>query len=116
MKRYEYNFPAMLSACLLGIAAAGLCVKGFLVTYDESSSAKIVGGDAYNYIIYASRGAVWMGAGIASALLAIAILLGAVYGAIARYLDQWEILWGESAAEKVAEKVTEENMTQQPSI
>ena len=58
----------IISALVLGLAGAILAIYGLMVVYDDST--KIVGGDAYNYIIYAMRGTAWVAAG------AVAVLLG----------------------------------------
>lgn len=54
---------------LYGVAAI-LAVIAFVIAYQDSSgSNKIVGGDAFNFIIYAGRATVWMGAAITAALI-----------------------------------------------
>lgn len=66
---------------ILGIAAVFatlsiiLTIYGLYKLYDNSYQSQIVGGDAYNYIIYATRGTAWICAGIVSALMTIATLL-----------------------------------------
>lgn len=43
--------------------------KGWYTVYDNSYSAQIVGGDAYNFIIYATRGTALVCVGIVCAIL-----------------------------------------------
>jgi hypothetical protein len=59
------------------ICASVACLAlGFYQIYGKiDSSAKIVGGDAYDYIIYGERGLAWIGAGLVCAVLACAFLL-----------------------------------------
>lgn len=59
-------------AILLYIVAVGLAIGGFVNAYfDSGYPHAIVGGDAFNYIIFATRGAVWMGGAIVSAIIAL---------------------------------------------
>jgi hypothetical protein len=60
-----------------GIIFAG---KGWYTLYDNSYSAQIVGGDAYNFIIYATRGTALVCLGIVCAILSVTF---AVFGLIA---------------------------------
>lgn len=56
-------------AVILYLAAIGLAIGGFVNAYfDSDYPHSIVGGDAYNYIIFATRGMVWMGGAIVSAI------------------------------------------------
>lgn len=58
-----------------GLFIAGalvFCAIGLYKLYDNSSDARIVGGDAYNYIIYATRGTAFICAGIVCAVLSVA--------------------------------------------
>ena len=57
------------------VVAILLCVYGLYKTYAYGSDDKIVGGDAYNFIILASRGTAWVCAGIVSALIGVAIAI-----------------------------------------
>lgn len=57
------------------VVAVLLCVYGLYKTYAYGSDDKIVGGDAYNFIILAGRGTAWVCAGIVSALIGIAIAI-----------------------------------------
>lgn len=61
----------IIAALALGLAGTILAIHGLMVVYDDSSSAKIVGGDAYNYIIYATRGTAWVAAGAVAGLLSV---------------------------------------------
>ena len=57
---------------LIFVAVAVItAIYGLQMMYDNSYSAKIVGGDAYNYIIHATRGTAWVCAGILSSVLAL---------------------------------------------
>lgn len=55
---------------LIGIALAGYGL--FVAFQDLNWENKIVGGDAYNYIIFSGRGAVIVGAGIVSSIVGLA--------------------------------------------
>lgn len=59
----------VLAAAVFSGAAVYLSYRGLTITYDDSYSAQVVGGDAYNHIIYATRGTAWVGSGIVSAVL-----------------------------------------------
>jgi hypothetical protein len=54
---------------------------GLYTMYDNSYSSRIVGGDAYNFIIYATRGTAFICAGIICAVLSVAF---ALFGRTAR--------------------------------
>ena len=62
------------SAIFLAVAVA-LIANGFWVmhSYDRSGASGPVGADAYNYIIWASRGTGWICAGIGSGVVAIGL-------------------------------------------
>lgn len=63
---------AGMFAFLFYLAAVGLTVFGIVnAFYDSDYKHSIVKGDAYNYIIFAGRGLIFVGAGIVSALLGI---------------------------------------------
>ena len=56
---------------LLIIASLVFAGKGWYTLYDDSYNARIVGGDAYNFIIYATRGTALVCIGIVSAVLSV---------------------------------------------
>lgn len=59
-------------AVVFYLAALVLAVYGLFIAFQDSSySNKVVGGDAYNYIIFAGRATVVVGAGIISAILGL---------------------------------------------
>lgn len=60
---------------ILQILALALAGYGLGVMYEDSYSARIVGGDAYNYMIYAARGTGWICAGIVSAIVGLGCIL-----------------------------------------
>jgi hypothetical protein len=61
---------------LFSLVAMVLTGYGLTLMFGEIAEAdKIVGGDAYNYIILATRGAGVIGAGAASAALAVAFAI-----------------------------------------
>lgn len=64
------------AAC--GAIALGFVFYGLDMMYDNSYSNRVVGGDAYNFIIYATRGTAYVGAGIVFAALSTTL---AVIGA-----------------------------------
>ena len=54
---HSSNSPVMLVISVLFIVAAIIfAVTGWYTVYNDSYSARVVGGDAYNFIIYATRG------------------------------------------------------------
>lgn len=53
------------------VAAIVFTGKGWYTVYDNSYSAQIVGGDAYNFIIYATRGTALICIGIVCAVLSV---------------------------------------------
>jgi hypothetical protein len=56
------------------LAAIALAIVGLVITYTNPDyQNKIVGGDAFNYIIFAARGAVWIGASIVTAIAALGL-------------------------------------------
>lgn len=61
-------------SALFLIAGAILAIVGIVTMYNyEADSARIVGGDAYNFIIIATRGTGLICAGIVSALIGCAL-------------------------------------------
>jgi hypothetical protein len=57
---------------LLALIFAGI---GLYKLYDNSYDARVVGGDAYNYIIYATRGTAFICVGIVCAVLSVTFAL-----------------------------------------
>lgn len=53
------------------VAAMVFAGKGWYTLYDNSYGARIVGGDAYNFIIYATRGTAVICVGIVCAVLSV---------------------------------------------
>ena len=53
------------------VAALIFAGKGWYTVYDNSYDARIVGGDAYNFIIYATRGTALVCVGIVCAVLSV---------------------------------------------
>lgn len=58
---------------LFMIASIGFSIYGVYTLYNNNYSARIVGGDAYNYIIYATRGTAWVCVGIVSAIIGLTL-------------------------------------------
>jgi cell division protein FtsW (lipid II flippase) len=56
---------------LFMIVAVGCTIYGIRTVYSDDYSSKIVGGDAYNFIIYATRGTVWVCVGIVNAVIGL---------------------------------------------
>lgn len=57
------------------VVALLLCLFGLYKTFAYGSDDKLVGGDAYNFIILAGRGTALICAGIVSALTGVAIAI-----------------------------------------
>ena len=67
-----YGLAAVFAAIALGFTYYGLAFM-----YDDSYANQVVGGDAYNFIIYATRGTAYVAAGIVFAVLsATASIIG----------------------------------------
>lgn len=60
---------------VLALLALGFTYYGLSLMYDNSYSQRIVGGDAYNFIIYAARGTAYVCAGVVFATLSVATAL-----------------------------------------
>jgi succinate dehydrogenase hydrophobic anchor subunit len=56
---------------LLIVAALVFAGVGWYTVYNDTYSAKVVGGDAYNFIIYATRGTALVCVGIVCAVLSV---------------------------------------------
>jgi hypothetical protein len=66
--------PASIFSLILYLAAIAIAIVGLAIAYtDPNYQHKIVGGDAFNYIIFAARGAVWIGASIVTAIAALGL-------------------------------------------
>ena len=63
-----------LSAVFI-VASVIFAGVGLYKLYDNSYSARIVGGDAYNFIIYATRGTAFVCVGIICAVLSVTFAL-----------------------------------------
>jgi hypothetical protein len=61
----------VLISGLLIVAASIFAGIGWYTLYDDSYKAKVVGGDAYNFIIYATRGTAMVCIGIVCAVLSV---------------------------------------------
>ena len=82
------NSPVFLFISGLFIVAAIIFAsKGWYTLYDNSYSAQVVGGDAYNFIIYATRGTALVCVGIVCAILSVTF---AVFAHIARQHENRE--------------------------
>jgi hypothetical protein len=68
----------VVAAVVFLLAAGVLAYLGWATVFDESYKARIVGGDAYNYIISAGRGTAYACIGIVCALAAVTFALFAV--------------------------------------
>lgn len=60
-----------LFAIIFALIAIGIAIYGINTMYNNSYDARVVGGDAYNYIIYATRGTAFVASGIISALFSV---------------------------------------------
>lgn len=69
---------ALFISALFIVAAIVFAGKGWYAVYDNSYDARIVGGDAYNYIIYATRGTALVCVGIVCAVLSVTFALFAL--------------------------------------
>lgn len=75
--------PALTNLEIVFLFLAGLLAIGSLlnvgygihITYTYNDASKVVGGDAYNFIIIGLRGLAWICTGIVSAILAILCFL-----------------------------------------
>lgn len=65
-------YPELFFSIIFYLLAAILVISGLVVAYQDSNYVnEIVGGDAYNYIIFAGRGITWAVASITSALFGL---------------------------------------------
>lgn len=53
------------------VAAIIFTIYGIRTVYNDNYDAKLVGGDAFNFIIYATRGTVWVCVGIVNAVIGL---------------------------------------------
>ena len=78
-KQSEGMAPTLIAFSIVFLViAAALAIKGLYTLYDDSFSARIVGGDAYNFIIYAGRGTAQVCAGIVSAVIGATLAIFAL--------------------------------------
>lgn len=75
MGQQESKKPSQIFSATFYFVAVLMVIFGFVFAYQDSSYNQIVGGDAYNYIIFATRGVVWIGTGIVAAILGLACQL-----------------------------------------
>ena len=64
------SFYTFISVLLI-VAAVVFAGVGWYTVYNDTYSAKVVGGDAYNFIIYATRGTALVCVGIVCAVLSV---------------------------------------------
>lgn len=73
------RFKMKLTLVLFGVASSCLAIiltlYGISVMYNDSYSRKVVGGDAYNFIIYAARGTAYVCAGAVCSILSVFFLM-----------------------------------------
>jgi hypothetical protein len=70
-----------LFAAIMAVTAVLLTISGLNTAYTYNDASKVVGGDAYNFIIIAVRGACWIGAGIITAIFsAMFAVIGVLRG------------------------------------
>jgi hypothetical protein len=81
----DFTLLLIFAAVCCLIVAVVFAFKGYNTLYDDSYAAKIVGGDAYNYIIYAGRGTALICMGIVFSVIGVTF---AVFASIVnqRYL------------------------------
>lgn len=95
--------------CAAVLVAVGL---NMAFTYDESS--RLVGGDAYNLQILATRGLAWICAGIVAALCGVVSMAMSIRATLlaqmtARETSDGTILWSENAQRTAAQKPAPES-------
>lgn len=81
-----FYVPIIFSINLYILAIIGVIVGIATAYLDPGPSHKIVGEDAYNFIIYASRGAVLVGASIVVALIALGCQIAGYANRLARHV------------------------------
>ena len=75
-KKRHNSDNRLIIAIILYFLAVIIAIYGLYTAYQTPTSiSKIVGGDAYNYIIFASRGIVLVGFGILISIIGLAIQL-----------------------------------------
>ena len=57
------------------LVALGFSGYGINLMYDDSYGNQVVGGDAYNFIIYATRGTAYVCTGIVFAIVSVTVAL-----------------------------------------
>lgn len=60
---------------LLIVLGLGSIAFGLQNLYDDSYERQVVGGDAFNFVIYATRGTAWVCAGLGIKLVAVVVAL-----------------------------------------
>lgn len=79
----------LVFAVVFYVVSVIFVVVGFVVTYQDSSyETKIVGGDAYNYIIFAGRGIVWVGAAVVASIFGLGCQLAGHVSRLRRALNR----------------------------
>ncbi len=63
------DFSILIIITLI-VGALGFCAFGIESLFNDSYERKVVGGDAYNHIIYGTRGTAFVGVGITLAVIA----------------------------------------------
>lgn len=72
----ETKNPSLIFAVIFYLLAGVFLIVGLVLAYQDSNyDTEIVGGDAYNYIIFATRGIVWVGCAICSSIVGLACQL-----------------------------------------
>jgi len=81
----DLNSYLIASLWLYGIALI-LVIVGFITGYKESTyDNSIVNGDAYNYIIFATRGVIWIGTAILVSIIGFACQ---IKGHVSDFIEQ----------------------------
>jgi len=72
----ETKNPSLIFSVIFYLIAAVFLIVGLVLAYQDSNyETEIVGGDAYNYIIFTTRGIVWVGCAICSSIVGLACQL-----------------------------------------
>lgn len=69
----------IIMSLLLGVTAVFFLTFGLGTTYLGNTGNEVVGGDAYNYIIFATRGTSLVGAGIVCSVLSATFAIFATH-------------------------------------
>lgn len=93
----EPSIYLVVGSIVCMVVSGVLAYKGWTTLYDNGYTERVVGGDAYNYIIYACRGTAIVCIGIVFALFSVTLMILALISAVGSLASKMDLRKGENS-------------------